>query len=422
MNSLPSSVNYAEVLPSLPENSTRYSVALQPTNGSSFAASSQIQFQFPNRGYLIPDSVYLRYKVTTTVGTGTVNMFATPFYTPIQRLETQFGSVNVDSINNYHQVCNMLTNGTMDWAQKYGNFINLGFSSAVTIATIEEMDGRIFTIGTGVEYNVAGPIPCLLTNISDKLLPLFAMPTISMIFTLDSLSNMFDVPGNVTAFSLSNVELCFDFIELGTEVDSMVRGMGDKIYIKSQSFSNSAVAIPSGTSGSQSYSFNQRYASVKAAIVLFSGGLNGLFDSRDTTSKTGSISLNVSGVQYPQKPYSMLNNKAAILVEFKKVMGSIYDRVNNVAINKVEFEAVEGAAVAGTSITAPGKFYIGFNLQKLHSNALLTGISTNNSNITVNVEQPSSSPTQAARQCNLVLAYDALIEIDLVNKQSSVKV
>ena len=51
MNSLPSSVTYGEVLPSIPENATRYSVALQPTNGATFATSSQIQFQFPNRGY-----------------------------------------------------------------------------------------------------------------------------------------------------------------------------------------------------------------------------------------------------------------------------------------------------------------------------------------------------------------------------------
>ena len=49
MNSLPSSVNYGEVLPSLPENATRYSVALNPTNGSVFPADSQIQFQFQNR-------------------------------------------------------------------------------------------------------------------------------------------------------------------------------------------------------------------------------------------------------------------------------------------------------------------------------------------------------------------------------------
>ena len=87
MNSLPSSVNFAESLPSLPENSTRYSVALQQVNGSSFGPSSQIIFQFPYRGYLIPDSVYLRYRGTLTAVTGTYtgNMYGTPFFTPFQR-------------------------------------------------------------------------------------------------------------------------------------------------------------------------------------------------------------------------------------------------------------------------------------------------------------------------------------------------
>ena len=85
MNSLPASVNYAESLPSLPENATRYSVALQPTNGSTFGPSSQIQFQFPNRGYLIPDSVYLRYKVahnSTAPATAakTQSIGGTPFF------------------------------------------------------------------------------------------------------------------------------------------------------------------------------------------------------------------------------------------------------------------------------------------------------------------------------------------------------
>ena len=84
MNSLPSSVKYAEVLPSLPENSTRYSVCLQPTNGSEFLPSTQIQFQFPNRGYLIPDSVYLRYKqnITATATAIAASIPGTPVYTP----------------------------------------------------------------------------------------------------------------------------------------------------------------------------------------------------------------------------------------------------------------------------------------------------------------------------------------------------
>lgn len=416
MNSLPASVNFAEPIPSLPDNATRYSVALAPVNGSSFTAQQQVIFQFANRGYLIPESVYLRYKLTSVIGATATGIVGTPAYTPIQRCETQFGSVTVDSINNYNQVCNMLVNGTMDWAQKYGNGINYGYSSTDP-ATTEEMDGRILLANATDAVTLACPLPCLLTNVADKLLPLWAMPTISMVFTLDALANMLLNTTTVTSFTLSNVELCYDFIELGSEVDAMVRSMGPKIYIKSQSFSNSSVIVPAASNGSQSYIFNQRYASVKGAVVLFSGGVNGLFDARDTTTNTGSISLNVSGVSYPQKPYSMVNNKSAIIVEFKKVMGSIYDKNNSVAINILEFSAVDATV---TTLTKPGKFYIGFSLQKLHSNALLTGISTNNSNISVNIEQ-STAVGAANRQCNLILAYDALIEVDTINKQCSIK-
>lgn len=417
MNSLPASVNFAEAIPSLPDGATRYSVALAPVNGSSFTAQQQIIFQFANRGYLIPDSVYLRYKLTSVIGATATGILGTPVYTPIQRLELQIGSVTCDSINNYNQVANMLVQGTQDWSQKYGNGINYGFSQAAEPATVEEMDGRLLLANATDTITLACPLPCLLTNVADKLLPLWAMPTISMVFTLDALANMLLNTTTVTSFTLSNVELCYDFIELGAEVDAMVRSMGPKIYIKSQSFSNSSVIVPAASNGSQSYIFNQRYASVKGAVVLFSGGVNGLFDARDITTNTGSISLNVSGVSFPQKPYSFVNSKSSIIVEFKKVMGSIYDRNNSVAINNTEFSAVDATV---TTLTRPGKFFIGFNLQKLHSNALLTGISTNNSNISVNIEQ-STAVGAANRQCNLILAYDALIEIDVMNKQCSIK-
>jgi hypothetical protein len=227
------------------------------------------------------------------------------------------------------------------------------------------------------------------------------MPSITQIFTLDSVSNMTTNSTNLSKVEITQCELCFDFIELGSEVDAMVRGMGPKLYIKSQSFSNASVTMPVGTNGSQSYIFNQRYASVKGAFVLFSGGaVNKLFDSVDPTNNTGSISLNVSGVQYPQKPYSTLHNKGAMILELRKVLGSVYDKSNSLSINSFEFSALDTPTTAFPvqTLTAPAKFYVGFNLQKLHSNALLTGISTNNSNITVNIEQTIALAAQ--RQCN----------------------
>jgi hypothetical protein len=212
--SLPASVNYREPIPSLPENSVKYSVALQPVNGSSFGTGGvQIIFQLPNRGYLIPDSVYLRYKLTGVNSNATAGaVLATPFYTPFSRLETQFGSVTVDSINQYNQVANMLTNLSMDVAQKYGNQASLGFSTSAT-PTIEEMEGATLAGSATTVLSLAGPLPCMLTNVN-KLLPLWAMPTIQIVLTTDALSNMISSAGTITSITLTNVELCFDFFLL----------------------------------------------------------------------------------------------------------------------------------------------------------------------------------------------------------------
>lgn len=424
MNSLPPTVNYAEVIPSLPENAIKYSVALQPINGSSFGTGGQqIQFQFPNRGYFIPDSLYLRYKSVTTVSAATAHyMLGTPCYTPFQRLETQFGSVTVDSINNYNQVAHILTNCTLDVAQKYGMQSAYGYTGVAAVPTLEELDGRYIANAGGDNTTFSCPLPCLLTNVADKLLPLFAMPTITMILTTDSLTNIFS--SNIaTSLTLSNLELCFDFIELGSEVDAMVRGMGPKLYVKSQSFSNSSVSLGAGISGSQSIIFNQRYASVKAAIVTFSSGAgygsNQSFEALDITQNQGDYSITIGSVQYPQKPLSAVNNKSGILQELRRCIGSIYDKTNAMSINTSEFGIIDANAFNG-GFNAPGKFYLGFNLQKLHTNSLLTGISTNNSNISVNVNIPNA--TFKSHPANLLLIYDALIEIDVLAKQSSVKV
>lgn len=424
MNSLPTSVNYAEVIPSLPDNAIKYSVALQPVNGSSFLpGGQQIIFQLPNRGYLIPDSLYLRYKSVVTCSAATaVYMLGTPCYTPFQRLETQFGSVTVDSINNFNQVAHILTNCTLDVAQKYGMQSAYGYSGTGAVPSLEELDGRYIASAGGDTTTFSCPLPCLLTNVADKLVPLFAMPTITMTLTTDSLINMFS-SNIVTGITLSNMELCFDFIELGSEVDAMVRAMGPKLYIKSQSFSNSSVSLAAGISGSQAIVFNQRYASVKAAIVSFSSGAgygsNQSYEALDITQNLGDYSITIGSIQYPQKPLSAANNKSGILQELRRCIGSIYDKTNAMSINTGEFGIVD-SGVFNTGFNAPGKFYLGFNLQKLHSNTFLTGVSTNNSNISVNVNMPSA--TNKAHPANLLLIYDALIEVSVLERQSSVKV
>ena len=433
MNSLPSSCDYQQPIPLLPENSITYNVSLNPLNGTSFSNSGQIiQFQLGSRGFLIPDSVYLKFKCAVVNGaTAGCGICCTPCYSYISKVETLFGSVSVDNINSYNTVANMLVNLTQDVASKYGSQLGYGYNSATSTPTMEELDGRSIAANTTDTAFYSCPLPCMITN-SDKRLPLFAMPNIMFQLTTANLNDIIFGPGGVastiSSFTLSNVELVYSFIDMGAEVEMMVRNMGQKIYIKSQSFSQSSVSVPIGTSGSSNFVFSQRLASIKSAFVHFSSGNvgNRIFDALDITTSTagagfgGDYSITIGSVNYPQKPLSTAYNKAGLLQELRRAIGSIYDKSNSMSINTLEFSYLENFPTTYSTLTAPAKMWLGFALEKLHSRALLTGISSAGTNVVVNVNL--QTPTILTHACNLILMYDALIEIDVINKQAYVKV
>src|SRR5690348_5673868 len=117
---LPNLVNYLEGLPALPPNIVQIPVSAVPVNGSSFTPSSQIQIDLLNRGFLVPDSMYISYTyaVAQTTAADLSDIKGTPVYSPFIRLDTQIGSQTVETIQNYNAIMNMLTNLTMDVAQK----------------------------------------------------------------------------------------------------------------------------------------------------------------------------------------------------------------------------------------------------------------------------------------------------------------
>ena len=76
----------------------------------------------------------------------------------------------------------------------------------------------------------------------------------------------------------------------------------------------------------------------------------------------------------------------------------------------------------GTSFAAPAKFILGVPLEKLHisdEKAILSGVSTNNTNITLNIQ--TSTATAQAHTVNLILNYDAILEIDTMNRDARIR-
>ena len=416
---LPNQLDYSQSISELPE-CQNYEVCLTPTTGAgSYSPGGVIKFDFQNRGFIDGSSITLRYKYTVTSAVG-AEIIGTPAYTPFLRLETLIGSQVVESINQYNQVAGFLyMNTSFDQAMKYGVQPSMGYLNNTGVPTLEQLDGRVCVV------NETGTFSCPLVGLlssSSKLIPAFAMPQISVQLTLDSIANIFTTAVVPTAFTLSNVELCYNMLDFGRSVESAVLSM-PKLFLKCNSYSNSSASVANGTSGSISLVYNQKYASVKSAFILPTGtgatSLNEWGDSYDMTSSNGEYSINIAGVSYPQRTLSTLNNKTYILQELRRACGNMDDKNNNMAINSIEFYK-QGADA--TTVSAPAKFIVGIPLEKLHipnDKAILTGVSTNNSNITVNIN--TATATAQSHTVNLILNYDAILEVDTQTRDARVR-
>jgi hypothetical protein len=105
------------------------------------------------------------------------------------------------------------------------------------------------------------------------------------------------IPG---VFDLSDFVLSYSLIDFGPDVDNMVRAMGDKITIKSQSFDSSTQPIAKGFSGQVELIYSQKMASVKSLFLhCSSNSVNGKFDAYEILNG-GDLTYTIASRNYPQ--------------------------------------------------------------------------------------------------------------------------
>jgi len=418
MSALPSSVNYADAPMGLPDDVVSKQLSLTPVNGGTFSPGGIIQFDFVNSGYIVPDSIFLRYKYAFTNIVG-AEMTGCPVYSPFSRMEVLIGSNVVESQSQYSQTCCMNTQLQLDLAQKFGQQYSFGYNNSTAAAPTLDTAGDGRTLIVNETGSFSAPLPSILSN-ANKLIPSGFMPQIRLQLTLDALSAYFNgsavaVP---TDLVLSNVELCYTSITSAT-FDAAVRSMGPTLSIKSMSYFNSASVLPNASNGQIALTYNQRLCSIRAAFILFTGtaavSLNKQFDAYDPTTNNGDVSISIAGVQYPQRPLSFRNNKAGILQSLRSAVGSIFDRANAMSISAVEFSYVSANT---TTIAAPAKMILGVPLERIHS-GLMSGVSSQNSSISVNLS--TGTATAQTHNVNLILAADVIMVIDMTSGQVSVR-
>jgi hypothetical protein len=410
---LPSNIDYTQSLPSLPDGVSSVNVVATPVNLQTASPQSVIQFQLLNNGFLVPNSMYVAYTYTATSAVSSV-MKATPSVSVFSRLDELIGSNSINTIQPYNMVASDLINFTYDVASKYGN-LSFGYKDSTSVPSMEELDSRTLTLNETGSF--AFPLLGSVFANCEKLIPLFAMPQVELRLTVDSIANIFTTAVVPTGFVLSNIELRYTIINMGSAVEQLVKGMGSKIFIKSQSISASSQTLASGSSGSLSLVYNQRFNSIKALFAHLGGtsSVNTFFDSL-ATNATSDYQFNIAGVNYPQRPLSATTNRYGIFQSLKQAIGSIYDAGNSQSINQVEWSYNSSSTTTGT---APAKFIPAVSTRLIDSDFLLTGISSQNSPINLII---NTSATSQALTVYLLIAYDAILEIDTVNRQASLKV
>lgn len=432
---LPKSFNLAERIEAIPDGTTSKLISCRPVSGGTFSQQQIIECDLQNFGWLVPSSLSIRYKVRVNTDASGSAIIGTPVFTPFQRVSTLVGGSSVDTINGYNQAMQVYVNGNLSVADKYGMQSAFGYTN--TTGNVQFLDGRAFDASivdasANSQFTMSAPLYGTLLSSAEKNLPLFAMPQIRYQFTLDSIANMsfikLGAPGTgyaaFTKFEIFNFELCYTCVDMGAGVEAMVRSLGSAISIKSHGLSNTAVSVPSGTSGSQAYVFNQRFASIRSAYICTSradGAGNKWAEFSDVTNTNGDYQLTIAGIPYPPTSLSTSLNFAGILQELRRAFGSLFDHKNSMSINTLEFNADINDSSGNLLYFEPGKFIVGVNLSRVGDSdkVMMSGISTYNTPLTANVN--INTATTVAANMNLILDYDAILVLDPLANQLSVR-
>lgn len=429
--SLPSSVNFANKLPALSDDVRTDLLTIQANNGQSFTSGNVVNFDLPSRDglFLQPSSMFIRYKVNYTVATADVIVRGIPAAAHIAKLDEYVGSQPINSVYNYNQAATSWINTNMSVADKYGQQFSLGLSPTTGVPTLATQDSRTIAVGTG-SYTVAIPLLCSAFSSCDHMIPTGLMPAGRVQLTIASPTEFLTAaPANMTAYSITNCELCVAGVNLGVAVQNMVASMGPRLYLRANGWASASQSVPSGSTGVQSLPFNHRYKSIENIFMMFSGtnaayDVNAWADSRDITGTAGgSYQVVVGSQQFPLLPIDTAANKAGALQYLREATGSIADFRNSMSINTVEYSYL-GDSTSATTAVEPAKFIVGIPMNRVQSDdpykpsSLLSGVDAASTPLLATIR--IGTATAQAFNATMLAQYTVLIEIDPMTRQVNI--
>lgn len=299
---LPSTLKY-DLPPSMSDTARTYSVNVSPdgittvtgpaATATAFVANSTGQFgnySSQNVSFTIPsgmsDSVFLdpvsttlSFSLTYTVSTatvgatgGSINLIGSGA-SWFDALVLYSNNTPIETINQYGLLQNYMLQNTVNQSERNG-----GISIAMG-ADSNSANGQEIAHGTlgSYKYTFCIPLLSILGVNSDKMFPVGSVNNLQLVMTTANLTPLVSYCTAITTqpvftpFVLSEFQLNMKYIDVGDIAAAQLRQtlQDGKWYMKSTTYTNSSVGIPSGSSGAQQLLLQIRNSSVKSIIHQF---------------------------------------------------------------------------------------------------------------------------------------------------------
>ena len=470
---LPSALKY-DLPPSMSDSARSYSVNVAPdgitsvagaVGNISFTANTVNQAQFSSQvvSFTIPsgmsDAVFMdtmnttvSFTLTYTVGTassvtGGVCKLLSNAASWFDTLVLYSNNTPLETINQYGLLQNFLLQNTVNYAERYGG---VGICMGTDSNSATGIDLAHATAGS-YRYNFCIPLISLIGLNTDKYFPIGSVNNMQLQLTTANLIPIITyctaVTTNATltvAPTLSEFRLNMKYVDVGDQAAAMLRQtlQDGKWFIKSATYTNSAVTIPSGSSGAQQLLLQIRNSSVKSVFHQFGIPIglvspNGAYDA--VNIGTTSRQLQVGGAYTPNYPINDVQRPAEGYSYLIQSLGGSIPKSYGTVVTREMYNSVGGIAAvptgadnalvlpATTSRSAPvgsdagalsviqfpsGAFY-GYDLEKV-GGILFSGINTRAAPPFLNLIL--STATNAVVNCQSWGYSDLVMVIDTTSK------
>jgi len=374
---LPAALKY-DLPPSMSDTARSYSVNVAPdgitqvagaVGNISFTANAVNQSQFSSQvvSFTIPsgmsDAVFMdcmnttiSFTLTYTVGTassvtGGVCKLLSSAASWFDTLILYSNNTPLETINQYGQLQNFLLQNTVSLSERVGG-ISICMGTDANSASGVDLPTSAGTY----RFNFCIPLISLIGLNTEKYFPVGSVNNLQLQMTTANLIPIITYCTAVTtnvaltvAPTLSEFRLNMKYVDVGDAAAAMLRQtlQDGRWYIKSSTYTNSSVTIPSGSSGTQQALLQIRNSSVKSLFHYFNipVGLvspNGSYDA--VNIGTTSRQLQIGGNYFPNLPINDVQRPAEGYAVLIQALGGSIPKAYGTAVTREMYNSVGGIA------------------------------------------------------------------------------